>query len=193
VVCNAFCANWAMTSGQASAKVSRNSVAQPLEAALFLSVAIGATSSVIVVSHTRLHALVETCRTGKDRKDDAEMTGLIERVIICLGGFFGAIGVATAAMASHGENPRNLAAISAICLAHGPALLAIGLARRGRGLEAAALVLSAGTLVFAGDLALREFAGQALFPGAAPLGGGAMLLGWAGVVAWGLFAKFGRN
>lgn len=121
------------------------------------------------------------------------MTGLIERVIICLGGIFGAIGVATAAMASHGENPRNFAAISAICLAHGPALLAMGLARRGRGLEAAALVLSAGTLVFVGDLALREYAGQALFAGAAPLGGGAMLLGWAGVVAWGLFAKFGRN
>lgn len=120
------------------------------------------------------------------------MTGMIERLIICLGGVFGAVGVATAAMASHGENPRNLAAISAICLAHGPALLALGLARRGRGLEAAALVLAIGTLVFVGDLALREYAGQALFPGAAPLGGGTMILGWAGVVVWGLFAKFGR-
>lgn len=120
------------------------------------------------------------------------MSSVVERVIICLGGVFGALGVATAAMASHGDNPRNLAAISAICLAHGPALLAMGLARRGRGLEAAALILAAGTLVFVGDLAMRQLAGQSLFPFAAPLGGGTMMLGWAGVVLWGLLGKFGR-
>jgi uncharacterized membrane protein YgdD (TMEM256/DUF423 family) len=73
-----------------------------------------------------------------------------------------------------------------------PALLALGLARRGRGLDAAALILAVGTLVFVGDLALREYFGQALFPGAAPLGGGTMMIGWGAIVFWGLFAKFVR-
>lgn len=121
------------------------------------------------------------------------MQDLSARMLVALGGVFGAVGVASAAMASHGTDPRNLAAISVICLAHGPALLALGLAGRGRGLFAAGGALSIGTLLFVADLLARERFGWSLFPGAAPLGGGMMLLGWGGVALCGALNKFGRN
>ena len=114
------------------------------------------------------------------------------RIMVALAGVVGAIGVASAAMASHGEDPRNLAAISAICLAHGPALLALGLAGRGRYLFAAGGLLALGTVLFVADLLARQGWGQGLFPGAAPLGGGAMLLGWAGIALCGALNGFGR-
>ena len=40
------------------------------------------------------------------------------------------------------------------------------------------LVLAAGVLLFAGDLAARHFLGHKLFPMAAPAGGIAMMIGW---------------
>jgi uncharacterized membrane protein YgdD (TMEM256/DUF423 family) len=99
----------------------------------------------------------------------------------------GALGVASAAMASHGEDVRNLAAISAMALAHAPALLAVALAGRGRVLLGATTVLAVGCLFFVADLAMRQWVGTSLFPGAAPLGGGALILGWLGI---GLSAAF---
>lgn len=102
-------------------------------------------------------------------------------------GLVGAAGVAAAAGSSHMTESRNLAGIAAICLSHGPALLALGLFGNSRMLLVAGWMLAAGTLVFVGDLGLREWVGNGLFPGAAPLGGGAMLLGWACVAVAGFF------
>lgn len=109
------------------------------------------------------------------------------RLLLAIAGLVGAIGVAAAAGGSHGAESRNLGAIASICLAHGPALLALAiLVERGRLFLLAGLLLAGGTLVFAGDLGLREWQGQGLFPGAAPLGGLGMILGWLSVVlaAW---------
>lgn len=117
----------------------------------------------------------------------AEGNTMALRILLTAAGLIGAIGVAAAAGGSHSGESRNLGAIASICLAHGPALLGLAiLAGRGRLFALAGLVLAVGTLVFAADLGLREFAGQGLFPGAAPLGGLGMLLGWLGVVlaAW---------
>jgi len=110
----------------------------------------------------------------------------IQRIVLSVAGMVGASGVAAAAAASHAGESRNLAAIATICLAHGPALLALGLLAQGRLFNVSALLLAAGTLVFAGDLAMREWAGQSLFPGAAPLGGMGMIAGWLMIVisAW---------
>lgn len=121
------------------------------------------------------------------------MRNLPARSFVVLGSLFGAAGVASAALASHGEDVRNLAAISAICLSHGPALLALGLAGRGRFLDVSAAVLAFGTLVFVTDLLLRHALGHAAFPFAAPLGGGAMILGWCGLALCGALNRFGRN
>ena len=107
------------------------------------------------------------------------------RLLVAAGGVSGAVGVMAAAAASHGEEVRNLSAIAAICLAHGPALLALGLAGRGRVLMAGGLALVLGTLVFAGDLGIRHWLGHGAFPGAAPIGGGVMILGWFGIVIGG--------
>jgi len=107
------------------------------------------------------------------------------RLLLLTAGLAGMAGIMAAAAASHGGESRNLAAIAAICLAHGPALLALGLAGQGRLLRGAGLVLAAGTLVFAGDLGVREWLGHGLFTGAAPLGGGAMILGWVAIAVAG--------
>ena len=106
------------------------------------------------------------------------------RILLVAASLAGAGGVMAAAAASHGES-RNLAAIAAICLAHGPALLALGLAGRGRVLRGAGMVLALGTLLFAADLGVREMLGHGLFPGAAPLGGIAMILGWVAIAVGG--------
>lgn len=105
------------------------------------------------------------------------------RAMLAMAGLLGAIGVMAAAAASHGGDARNLGAIAAIALAHGPALLALTLAGRGRILGVAAALLAVGTVVFIGDLGMREWLGRGLFPGAAPLGGVTMIGGWLAIVA----------
>lgn len=119
------------------------------------------------------------------------MARLVPRHLLVLAGLMGALGVAAAAAASHGES-RNLSALAAMFLAHAPVMVALGLFGQGRVLLGAGLVLAGGTLLFGGDLAMREFAGQGVFGGAAPLGGGLMMLGWAGLALAGLVGK-GRD
>jgi len=50
----------------------------------------------------------------------------------------------------------------------------------------AATVLLVGTLLFCGDLSLRAFGGQRLFPFAAPIGGSLMIAGWLIAAATGI-------
>lgn len=116
------------------------------------------------------------------------MTGerdVMQRLTLAAAGLVGAIGVASAAAASHGGESRNLGAIAAICLAHGPALLALALAGRGRLLAWAGVPLALGTVIFAADLGIREWLGHGLLPGAAPLGGVAMIGGWLALIVAG--------
>lgn len=115
--------------------------------------------------------------------------GVVARGIVLIAGLVGAAGVMAAAAASHGGESRNLAAIAAICLAHGPALLALALAGRGRAFGWAAIILAVGTVVFAGDLGAREWLGRGAFPGAAPLGGAAMIAGWLAVAIAGVTSR----
>ncbi|KKC30957.1 DUF423 domain-containing protein [Devosia psychrophila] len=107
------------------------------------------------------------------------------RLVLAAAGLIGAAGVASAAAASHAGESRNLAAIAAICLSHGPALLALGLFGQGRLLGLASVLIAAGTMIFAGDLGMREWVGHGLFPGAAPIGGVGMIGGWLVIVVAG--------
>ena len=116
-----------------------------------------------------------------------EANSVSRRLTLTAAGLIGAAGIISAAAASHAGESRNLSAIALICLAHGPALLALGASSlRGRAWSLAAALLAVGTLIFAGDLGLREWQGQGAFPGAAPLGGAGMIGGWIIVVvaAW---------
>lgn len=97
-------------------------------------------------------------------------------------GLMGLTGVVSAAAASHGDDPRLLAGISAMSLAHAPALVALYAAwPHFRTAAVAALLIAAGTALFSADLAMRHVAGHGLFPMSAPLGGTTIMAGWLAV------------
>ncbi|UIJ94160.1 DUF423 domain-containing protein [Ensifer sp. D2-11] len=105
----------------------------------------------------------------------------LRSTMLFVAGLMGLFGVASAAAASHGD-PRLLGGASTMCLAHAPALVALhaGWAHF-RTAALAALLLAAGTALFAGDLTMRHFSGHGLFPMSAPLGGLTMMAGWLAV------------
>ncbi len=107
---------------------------------------------------------------------------LAERIFLLIAGASGALGVAFAAMAAHGNYADTLKICSEILLVHAPALLAVAALLGGktpkRVLFFAGFFIFIGLCLFCGDLALRTFVGSRLFPMAAPIGGGAMILGW---------------
>lgn len=104
------------------------------------------------------------------------------RFLIAAGGLAGAAGVALSALAAHAGG-GNVGTAASFLLAHAPALLAIGLLGRGRLSFPGGAILLAGLLLFCGDLMLRHYVGQRLFPMAAPIGGTAMIAGWLVVAA----------
>jgi uncharacterized membrane protein YgdD (TMEM256/DUF423 family) len=116
----------------------------------------------------------------------------VHRVLIGLAGLMGACGVVLAALAAHGADASRLVPASSMLLFHAAAVLGTtALAVRGPIHAAFALVPAwgfvAGAALFAGDLALRQFAGHALFPSAAPTGGTLLIASWlalAVAAAW---------
>jgi uncharacterized membrane protein YgdD (TMEM256/DUF423 family) len=105
------------------------------------------------------------------------------RPAVVLAGLMGAAGVALAAAAAHLPDAAQLATASSMLLFHaaaviGAALLTVqGLALHPLGL-AATYGFIVGCALFAGDLTLRQYTGQRLFPMAAPTGGSTMILSW---------------
>lgn len=108
---------------------------------------------------------------------------LVYRVLIGLAALMGACGVVLAALSAHGADASRLVPASSMLLFHAAAVLGTtALAVRGPIHAAFALVPAwgfvAGAALFAGDLALRQFAGHALFPFAAPTGGTLLIASW---------------
>lgn len=105
------------------------------------------------------------------------------RLLIGLAAIMGACGVMLAAAAAHLPDASRLAAASSMLLFHAPAAVAtIAVADRAiihakLGAVAAAGFVIAASL-FAGDLALRQYAGHGLFPMAAPTGGTLLIFSW---------------
>lgn len=116
------------------------------------------------------------------------------RLLIGLAGLMGAAGVALAAASAHGADASRPATASAMLLFHatailaGVALLARGLLHDGIGLVAA-FGFVIGAALFAGDLTLRQYAGQSLFPYAAPTGGTVMIASWLAVTLAAVVAR----
>ena len=113
-------------------------------------------------------------------------------ILIVLAAIMGADGVMLAAASAHGADASRLASASSMLLFHACAVLgAAALAERGIvhakiGLAAAAGLI-VGASLFAGDLTLRHYAGNGLFPMAAPTGGTLMIVSWlalAVAAAW---------
>jgi uncharacterized membrane protein YgdD (TMEM256/DUF423 family) len=126
----------------------------------------------------------------QDNNVMAHTNPVLMRLTIIMAGILGGGGVMAAAGASHGGDGTNLGPIAMVCLAHGPALLALGLSSlRGRLFDTAAILLGLGTLVFAGDLLARQYLGHSAFPMAAPIGGIGMIGGWIAVIIGGLVQR----
>ena len=102
---------------------------------------------------------------------------ILDRVFITAAGLCGAAGVALSAAAAH-QGGGNLATAAQFLLFHAPALLAFGLFGGGLMLRTGGAVLFMGVLLFSGDLIVRHYAGDRLFPFAAPAGGTLMIAGW---------------
>jgi len=112
------------------------------------------------------------------------MTSSTRSLTLLAAGLMGFAGVATAAAASHGSDPRLMAGASAMCLAHAPALVALYAAwPTMRTAPVAALLLTLGTALFAGDLVFRHWSGHGFFPMSAPTGGVTTMIGWLAVAA----------
>ena len=110
------------------------------------------------------------------------MASPLRSATLFFAGLMGGAGVALAASASHGSDPRLLASASAMCLAHAPALIAIyAVWSSMRTAPLAAGLMALGTSLFAGDLVVRHFSGHGLFPMSAPLGGLLMIAAWLAV------------
>jgi uncharacterized membrane protein YgdD (TMEM256/DUF423 family) len=115
-------------------------------------------------------------------------------LFIVLAGLMGAAGVALAAAAAHGTPGAGLDGAAYMLLFHAAAMVGV-VAVTGQGLAWRPLAVLAlagfvlGNALFAGDLAMRAYAGQRLFPMAAPTGGMIMIAAWvalsvAALVAW---------
>jgi len=101
-------------------------------------------------------------------------------VVACL---MGACGVALAAAAAHAAPGAGLDGAAYLLLLHAVAVLGAAtltaeeMLWRPLGLVAMAGFVAGGAL-FAGDVAMRAFAGHRLFPMAAPTGGTLLMLSW---------------
>jgi uncharacterized membrane protein YgdD (TMEM256/DUF423 family) len=107
----------------------------------------------------------------------------LARTLAAFAGLMGASGVALAAMAAHLPDATRLGTASSMLLFHAAATLgAVALSERHilqpRIGLIAAVGFVAGSALFAGDLALRQFAGHSLFPMAAPSGGTVLIASW---------------
>jgi uncharacterized membrane protein YgdD (TMEM256/DUF423 family) len=116
----------------------------------------------------------------------------LARVLIVLAGMMGADGVILAAASAHQADASRLGTASSMLLFHACAVLAtVALAERAlihaRIGFGAAIGFVVASVLFAGDLALRQYAGHGLFPMAAPTGGTLLIASWlalAAAAAW---------
>lgn len=116
------------------------------------------------------------------------------RILIFVGGIYGALGVAGSAMAAHMVNSDMLVTASHFLLFHAVALVAVGTASAaldgGRtALLTGASALALGTFLFTGDLAIRALSENLYHWGTAPYGGSVMIAGWVLVAIGGLLGS----
>jgi uncharacterized membrane protein YgdD (TMEM256/DUF423 family) len=116
----------------------------------------------------------------------------MQRILMILAALMGAAGVVLAALGAHTAASLNSAAY--MLLFHAPAVFATlaaahqGLLRR-RFADIAAMGFVLGALLFAGDIAMRNLGGHALFPMAAPTGGFVLIASWLALASAALASK----
>ena len=118
------------------------------------------------------------------------------RILVACAGLMGAAGVALAALAAHAADASRLGPASSMLLFHASAVLAtVALAGRGAVHGRVGLISSTGFVVasvlFAGDLVMRHFTGDRLFPFAAPIGGNLLIVSWLSLTVCALWPRRG--
>ena len=108
--------------------------------------------------------------------------------ILILAALWGACGVILAAAAAHAAPGAGLDSAAYMLLFHAAAVLgSAALVQQGLLWRPLALLALAawllGAALFAGDVALRAYAGHRLFPMAAPSGGIILIIGWLALAA----------
>ncbi len=118
--------------------------------------------------------------------------------MVATGGIFGAIGVASAAAASHSDTTGLLGPASIMLLAHAPVLIALYAAKSHiQFVSIAGAILTLGTILFTSDLAVNflnrtginqtGLLQDGIFPMAAPIGGVLMIAGWLVIIVCSFF------
>ncbi|WP_428572806.1 DUF423 domain-containing protein [Roseibium sp.] len=121
--------------------------------------------------------------TQPDLSSKAPTANLL-RICLFLAGLSGATGVACLALSAHSSASPLLETAAQVLLFHAPVYLGFGVLAQVRSvllLRFALLLLTSGLCLFCGDLLLRSFANQRLFPMAAPTGGFLLILSWLSV------------
>ncbi len=116
------------------------------------------------------------------------------RLLVCLAGLSGALGVSLSALAAHYPGGASLGTAGTFLLVHGAAFLGLALLDErsmmsGLGLRLVAIGWIVGLTLFCGDLAARIFLGFRLFPGAAPTGGIMLISAWLGLLVTALLPR----
>ncbi|NMM44697.1 DUF423 domain-containing protein [Rhodospirillaceae bacterium KN72] len=121
------------------------------------------------------------------------------RLLILIAGIFGALGVALAALASHGLEATKteleiewVATASRFLMFHALALIGTGYLtdRRGGLLPVlCGVTLALGTGLFCGSLLMLAFVGSGSIAMMAPVGGSLMILGWIGIALCGIVPR----
>ncbi|WP_244536130.1 DUF423 domain-containing protein [Hyphomicrobium sp. NDB2Meth4] len=129
---------------------------------------------------------------------EASSLSTMGAALIVYAGLAGAAGVALAAAGAHGSDLSALTPPAYFLIMHATAsaaIIAVAARASHPGIFLfAAFLLLAGATLFSGDIALRTFTGDRLFPMAAPTGGTTMIVGWLIVAlggAWELFSGRG--
>ena len=103
----------------------------------------------------------------------------LQRTLVAAGGLLAAAAVALAAYASHGAHGEarvSLYTAAVFAFGHGVALAALAPRAQRRTDRASLCLLLAGTVLFAGSVAVSRLVG--LSTGLAPVGGTLLIVGW---------------
>lgn len=108
---------------------------------------------------------------------------VVARVLIALAGWMGACGVGLAATAAHAADASRLLPASAMLLFHACAVLgSCALFERRLIHPRIGSIATCGFVIaaalFSGDLVMRQYTGDRLFPYAAPTGGMLLIASW---------------
>ncbi|WP_299813863.1 DUF423 domain-containing protein [uncultured Roseibium sp.] len=108
-------------------------------------------------------------------------TSALLRLCLVLSGLAGALGVISLAMSAHASASSLLQTAAQLLLLHAPVFLGLGILSQIRKvlfLPVVMLLMTAGLILFCGDMFARVILEERLFSMSAPIGGMMVILGW---------------